>query len=265
MDTDRSKEKASTLRLLVHRANWRVRGNKQSAGEPTVRWVPNRPAARLWGALTRKERWGLSLRGWVGLIVLVIFSVYVVSLTIFPFLAVTDRVHSDVLVVEGWVHEFAIKAAVEEYHTGNYRRIFTTGGPVSGNGGYVNDYQTAASVGADLLKKFGLPSESVQMVPSHVIGRDRTYSSAIALRDWLRQHNINTRSLNVVTEDAHARRTRLLFAKAFGPKVRVGVIAIPNPDYDAKHWWWYSEGVERVIEEMVGYFYAAFFFHPSAV
>ena len=76
----------------------------------------------------------------------------------------------------------------------------------------------------------------VTMVPSHINGRDRTYSSAVALRNWLGEYNINVRSLNVLTEDAHARRTRLLFAKAFGPKVHVGVIAVSNPDYDARHW-----------------------------
>jgi hypothetical protein len=30
--------------------------------------------------------------------------------------------------------------------------------------------------------------------------------------------------------------------------VAIGVVAIPNPDYDSEHWWRYSEGVERVIE-----------------
>jgi uncharacterized SAM-binding protein YcdF (DUF218 family) len=221
--------------------------------------------ARLGGILTRKTCWCLSWRGWLLVAATTTTAALVLFSNIYPFLAVTKRVNSDTLVVEGWIDEYAIQAAVKEVQIGAYKHVFATGGPVRGNGGYVNDYQTAASVGADLLKKFGLPSKSVQMVPSHVIGRDRTYSSAIALRDWLREHNINIRSLNVVTEDVHARRTRLLFAKAFGPKVQVGIIAIPNPDYDAKHWWWYSEGVERVIEEMVGYFYAAFFFHPSAV
>jgi hypothetical protein len=182
---------------------------------------------------------------------------------VYPFFAVTHRVATDTLVVEGWIHGYAIQAAVEEFHAGGYQHLFTTGGPVVGNGGYVNDYQTSASVGAGLLKKFGIPSESVQIVPSHVIGRNRTYSSAIALRNWFCEHNINVRSLNVLTEDAHARRTHLLFAKAFGPRVAVGIIAVPNPDYDAKQWWRYSEGVEEVIGQAVAYIYATFFFHPS--
>jgi uncharacterized SAM-binding protein YcdF (DUF218 family) len=110
-----------------------------------------------------------------------------------------------------------------------------------------------------LLKKAGIPSELVQMVPSHVIGRDRTYSSAIALRDWLREHEMQVRSLNIVTEGAHARRTRLLFEKALGPDIRVGVISIPSPDYDVTHWWYYSEGAEEIVQESIGYIYAKFF------
>jgi hypothetical protein len=67
-----------------------------------------------------------------------------------------------------------------------------------------------------------------------------------------------------VTEDTHARRTRLLFEEVFGDKVRVGVISIPNVDYDQKHWWRYSQGVKDVLTESVGYMYAKFLFWPSA-
>lgn len=71
-------------------------------------------------------------------------------------------------------------------------------------------------------------------------------------------------SLNVVTENTHARRTRFLFQEAFGKNVKVGIIAVPNPDYDASYWWRYSEGVREVISEAIAYVYARLFFHPSA-
>jgi uncharacterized SAM-binding protein YcdF (DUF218 family) len=100
------------------------------------------------------------------------------------------------------------------------------------------------------------------MVPSRVMDHDRTYGSAIALRNWFREHNMPVRSINVVTEDVHARRTRLLFQKALGHDVVVGVIAVPNPDYDAKRWWRYSEGVKDVFAESAAYIYARLFFDP---
>ena len=117
-------------------------------------------------------------------------------------------------------------------------------------------------MGAELLKKWGLPDERLQMVPSRVMDRDRTYGSAVALRNWFRDHNMAVSSIDVVTEDLHARRTRLLFQKALGDKVAVGVIAIPNPDYDANHWWSYSEGVKDVVSETFAYIYARLFFIP---
>jgi uncharacterized SAM-binding protein YcdF (DUF218 family) len=227
---------------------------------------PMRIPQKFWGTLVRKERWGLSRRGCLIVLAGVLLAFSAFLLRVYPFLAVTHRVDTNVLVVEGWIHEYSIRAAVEEFRSKSYQRVFTTGGPVEGAGGYINDYNTSASVGADLLRKNGLPSESVQMVPSRVMDRERTYGSAIALQNWFREHNMPVRSINIVTEDIHARRTCLLFQKALGHNVAVGVIAVPNPDYDPRHWWRYSEGVKDVFAESVAYIYARllFFFLPNS-
>jgi len=225
---------------------------------------PGEPRKKFWGMLQRKERWGLSWRGRLIVTASILMVFWLVFLEIYPFLAVTHRVDTNILVVEGWVHQYAARAAAEEFKSGNYQRIFTTGGPVNGSGGYINDYNTSASVGAGLLRKAGVADESVQMVPSRVMSRDRTYSSAIALRDWFREHNMSVHGINVVTEDVHARRTWLLFQEALGPGVEVGIISVPNPDYDASHWWRFSEGVREVMSEGIACIYAKFFFWPAS-
>src|ERR1700722_13128594 len=148
------------------------------------------------GILTRKKRWGLSCRGWLILLFTTLLIVVFWLLNIQPFLAKTQRMDTNVLVVEGWIHEYAVRAAAEEFKSGSYEKIYTTGGPIVGSDGYTNDFNTAASVGADLLKKVGIADEFVQMVPSHVVGRDRTYSSAVALTDWFHKHNVTVRSIN---------------------------------------------------------------------
>jgi uncharacterized SAM-binding protein YcdF (DUF218 family) len=224
---------------------------------------PTRTRQKFWGTFVRKERWGLSWRGWLVVFAAVLLALSLFLLRVYPFLAVTHRVNTNVLVVEGWVHEYAIRAAVEEFRSKSYERVFATGGPVEGTGGYINDYQTSASVGADLLKKYGLPNEVVRMVPSRVMHRDRTYGSAIALRNWFREHNVPVSGIDVVTEDLHARRTRLLFQEALGHDVAVGIIAVPNPDYDARHWWRYSSGVKDIVSEATAYVYARLFFYPE--
>jgi uncharacterized SAM-binding protein YcdF (DUF218 family) len=212
---------------------------------------------------TKKERWGLS---WFGCLVVAVIALAVfglIGLEIHPFLAETHRVDSNNLVVEGWIHGYAIQMAVKEFKDGHYERVFTTGGPVEGSGGYISDACTLASVGAGRLRKFGVPPESLQMIPSREMDRDRTYGSAVALRNWLNEHNMPLHSINVLTEGAHARRTRLLFQKAFGDDVKVGVISVPSPDYDAKQWWHYSEGVREIIGEAIAYTYARFIFQPT--
>ncbi|HEV2318744.1 MAG TPA: hypothetical protein VGV18_03275, partial [Verrucomicrobiae bacterium] len=105
---------------------------------------------KLCGIFICKERWGLSWRGRLAALALIVFVVWGIVLQIHPFLAVTHRQDSKILVVEGWVHQYAINAAVKEFRTGQYDHVFVTGGPVPGSGGYSNDYNTDASIGADL-------------------------------------------------------------------------------------------------------------------
>ncbi len=234
-----------------------------STATVTSQLAPAAPRRALWGLLDRKERWSLSWRGRLILASALLLVGALIFKGVYPFLATTHRVDAEVLVVEGWIHEYAIRAALKEFQSNHYARIFTTGGPVEGTGGYINDYCTSASVGADLLKKWGLPDERLQMVPSRVMDRDRTYGSAVALRNWFLDHNMAVSGIDVVTEDVHARRTRLLFQKAFGKDVQVGIIGVANVDYPANRWWHYSQGLKNVVSEFAAYLYARLLFFPS--
>ena len=219
---------------------------------------------RLWGMLDRRERWGLSFRGKLAVAATALVTGWIIFVGIHPFMAVTQRVDSRTLVVEGWVHEFTFDAAAQEFKLGSYDRVFTTGGPMEGQGGYISDSHTYASLGASRLREDGIPDAALQMAPSRVMARDRTYSSAVALREWFRDHKVSVQSINVVTEGAHARRTWLLFQAAFGKEVKVGIISAASPDYDPNRWWHYSEGVREIIDESVAYVYAKVFFWPGA-
>src|ERR1051325_8469583 len=200
----------------------------------------------LLGLFSRRERWSLSRRGWLLVFLLVGGSTALIFFRIHPFLAVTRRVDSDVLVVEGWIPDPAFKDCIAEFNTHPYRKVFTTGGPVQGRGP-VSQYKTFAPAGFVALAELGLPRDRLQSVPAHLVNRDRTYSSAVALREWYRENHFPVRSLNVITSDVHARRTRLLFQKAFGSGVAVGIISLPSDAYPANDWYRYSEGVKEVI------------------
>lgn len=201
---------------------------------------------------------GPTLRG--AALLLCVFALGTAGLMrlVYPFLAVTGREATTVLVVEGWAPDFALKAALEEYRRGGYQEFYSTGGPLE-RGEPLFEYGSYAEVGRVTLEKLGAPPGLVRAVPAPKVKRDRTFISAVALRDWLRQQGKTPAAFNVMTPDAHARRTRLLFEKAFGPSVRIGIIATPDERFDGAHWWRYSNGVKTVMTELIGYSYARIF------
>jgi hypothetical protein len=109
----------------------------------------------------------------------------------------------------------------------------------------------------------GMNMDVVQAVPANIKYRNRTFQSALALRKWIEENHLPVTSFNLVTVGPHARRSRLLFEKAFAGHARVGIIAVENREYDPQRWWKYSEGVKDVIGEAIGYLYARFVFHPN--
>lgn len=175
------------------------------------------------------------------------------------FLAMNKRVTGGVLVVEGWAPDYTLQQVMAEFKGGPREKVFVTGGPIEW-GALLSEHKTYAERGAAILLKMGMPENVVQPVPAPRVQQDRTYACARALRQWSREHNFPLRKVQVVTEGPHARRSRLLFAKALGRDVEVGVTAVPILDYDPDKWWRSSAGVRGVIGELLAYCYARLFF-----
>ena len=215
-----------------------------------------------WGLLKRKESRVLTWRGWSLLLLFLGVALLLLAVSIHPFLAVTHPVDGDILVVEGWMSDNRLETAVALFNERRYRLLVTTGGPL-GKGHYLSTYGTDAELTAATLHKLGLARDRVVAVAAPPASRDRTFESALALREWLSQSDLAVRSLDVYSKGAHARRTWLLFQKALGSHVAVGIIAA-DPDYDAERWWTSSNGVRAVVGESVAYLYARFLFSPHA-
>lgn len=223
---------------------------------------PLKPRRALAGLLIRRESWRLSVRGKILVLMLLVGMLWAGQYLIYPWLAVTNRVPGEYMVVEGWIHNNGFVQALQEFKAGGYRMILTSGCKVvdtSDFGGNAN----FADWGAEKLERLGVSKDLVQSVPCSKEHVDRTYHSALAIRNWLRDHHVTVTGIDVVTMGPHARRTRLLFQKAFGSKVAVGVVAVPDNTYDPPHWWRSSEGVREVIGEAIAYVYARFLFYPS--
>ena len=225
---------------------------------PTLENVSS--SRRKWfGLLRRKESWSLTGRGWLALLVTLIGGGIIGMRSVHGFLAVNAPVHSGVLVIEGWVHEYALTNFIAR---ARYDMIYTTGGPTLTDRQSRDDSDTYASVAMKRLFKLGVPRAKVRMVPCWVSRRDRTFASAVALHEWGVSNRVEFPAFDVVTLGVHARRSRLLAQKAF-PNARVGVVSVLNEDYDPEHWWRYSEGVKETLSEAMAYLYSRFLFSPE--
>ena len=200
-------------------------------------------------------------RGWLLICFTVFFLAFFALRNIYSFLATSAPLTGGVLVVEGWAADYALEAALLEFRSHHYDRIVVTGGPLEW-GAPLSEYHSYAERGAAVLLKWGLTTNVVQAVPSPLVKQDRTYTSARALNTWCHDHEIKLTRVHLMTEGAHARRSRLLYEKALGPGVEIGVTAIEVREFDPKHWWRYSAGVRGIIDESIAYLYARFLFHP---
>lgn len=205
----------------------------------------------------RQEIWVPTVQGW-GVAVAFATAASIFAIThIHPFLTVTLPVKADVLVVEGWLTDYALKQALAEFKSGSYRQLVTTGVALS-SGSYLSEYNNFAELSAATLRALGLPKDKIVAVSAPSVAKDRTYTSATALHQWLANSNLRTEAINLFTFDVHARRSWLIFKQVLAPKIKTGVIAVASQDYEPSRWWTSSEGVRRVISETIAYIYTRF-------
>ncbi|AVH65009.1 cytosine deaminase [Nostoc sp. 'Peltigera membranacea cyanobiont' 213] len=208
--------------------------------------------------IKRQEMWTLTAQGWAIAIALIAYLIFFTITHVHSFLAVTSPIKSaEILVVEGWLPDYAIQQALTEFKNGSYRLVITTGGSIE-KGNYLSEYKNFAEVSAATFEKLGLESEKVVAVPTPMVIKDRSYASAAEFDRWLSNSNLKLQSINLFSLDVHTRRSWLLFRKLLSPKVKVGAIAAETQDYDPNKWWDSSQGVRTIIDEGVAYIYARF-------
>lgn len=179
----------------------------------------------------------------------------------YDFLAVNDPCPGGILVIEGWAPDYALEATVAEFRKNHYDQLIVTGGPIE-KGLPFCEYKNTADFSAAILLRMGLATNVVHAVPAPKTQKDRTYLSVLVLKRWLRSHGGLPARINLMTGGAHARRSRLLYEQVFDADVRVGVMAIPDREFDPQRWWTSSVGVRVVLSELIAYGYARFVFQP---
>jgi hypothetical protein len=169
----------------------------------------------------------------------------------------THRLPAKVLVVEGWIGRQGVQAAATEFKQGNYRYVVTTGGTTENR--WNSDRWNYAEMAEHVLINEGVPKDEIIAAPTQAAKSQRTFASAVAAWQVLQARGFLPTTINLFTFGAHARRSRLIFAKVFHPGSAIGIISW-MPSYEkAGPWWRSSDRAEDVIKETVGYTFEVLF------
>ena len=169
-----------------------------------------------------------------------------------PFLAVTQRVDADVLVVEGWIPDYMLPPAATEFRQGKYSVFLVSGlqdDPKSNPARSKSDAEQTAS----RLEELGVPHSSLFPCPAPFASWMRTFKTAKAVRAKTIELGLKPRGINVITAGPHARETWVAYQHAFGETMPVGIISIPKTNYPADRWWLTGQGWLWVSKDFIAW------------
>ncbi|MEM1369785.1 MAG: YdcF family protein [Cyanobacteria bacterium P01_H01_bin.15] len=213
------------------------------------------------GLFVHKPLWTLSWQGWLLLLGILSLTFAIAVLNVHRFLSVQAPVDSRVLVVEGWLPDYALREAAAIFQRDNYDYLLTVGLPLA-KGSLLVAYESHAQVSAETFVKLGIePSKIFPIALTQRVQRQRTFAMANRVKEWLADNPLplTITRFNLISLDVHSRRSRLLYRQVLGPEIQIGAIAIPCQDFDPTRWWRESAGFKLVIFECLAYFLVRFF------
>jgi hypothetical protein len=92
----------------------------------------------------------------------------------------------------------------------------------------VNNFNSCAESARKRFMSMGIDSSVIIAVPVNRVITNRTLTSAISFRDWLKTININVKGINIVSMGTHARRTWITYNKILDEKYNIGIISLPD-------------------------------------
>jgi hypothetical protein len=210
----------------------------------------------------RRELWVPTLAGAALVALLAALALFGLVRGVHGLLAQSAPTGRGLLVVEGWLPAESVAEAVELYRRGSYRRFVAAGGPIEEDA-CPPCFASYAERAASLARGLGLPEEALAVVPAPASAQERTFRSAVSVRQWAEASGTPLDALDVYSWGPHARRSRWLYQRAFGDAVAVGVIASAPRSYDPQAWWRSSDGARAVLSELAAWLWARLVFDPG--
>ncbi len=208
----------------------------------------------------KKEGYRLTwkAKGILAAIFAIVFWLFL--LNAYSFLSPQKHVEARILVIEGWINDYALEESLAIFRKEKYDHMIITGGPL--NAGYlIMNYMSTAEIAYKTLLHLGANPDSMSIVSRELVWRERTYQTGLELKKYLKANFPHIKSFNMISLGAHSRRSWLLFRKAM-PEYEIGIITIEEKLFDTSAWWKSSKGFRTVFTEGIGFLYSKFFFFP---
>lgn len=171
------------------------------------------------------------------------------------FLASTNRVEADTLVVEGWIGRESLPFVKEEFERGDYKQLVVTGG-LTGHS-WSQDRWSVTEIARKELVRLGFPTNKLVLAPCPDVENQRTYESAVAAKRLMDTQSLHPKAINVISRGPHVRRTYLVYRKVFGPSVKIGAISWNPYAGHGNAWWRNSVRSKELLDETFGFAYEA--------
>ena len=133
-------------------------------------------------------------------------------------------------------------------------------GDLGGDDIYSANFTSVADEAALILQKKGIPPEKIIAIPTDEMEINRTYNSALAFGEWLKNNNKESiKGINVISLGTHSRRSWILFKQNIKEDIPVGIISLKSPFTPDEDWWKSTYETKSVLIESVKYLYTKIF------
>lgn len=119
---------------------------------------------------------------------------------------------------------------------------------------------SSAEDAENYLISLGISDSLIVPIVTTNLSRSRTFGSAVDVKKWLDlQEDVSKQNLTVFSQGPHARRSFILFKKAFGTSANIGILSGKIQEFNSSNWWKDLRGWKSVLYETAGLMYISVF------
>ena len=99
---------------------------------------------------------------------------------------------------------------------------------LDGRNRIINNMNSNAGLTRNRILSLGIDSTMVIAIPGEKVRINRTLTSALAVRNWLKTSDIPVKGINIVSSGTHSRRTWMTFDRVLDGPYKIGIIALAD-------------------------------------